>query len=184
MLFKDRFEIRNPGHLPLGWSVEKLKELHTSIPRNLLLAEPMYQAGYIERLGTGTSDMVSIANKAGLVDPVFVQEETFNVTIYRPGFGATHQEPTNYPPSTHQATTNYPPSTVEVRNLLKVLVGEKSRLELQKALNLKDRRNFRENYIDPALKDGFIKLKYANSPNHPKQKYLLTKAGTEVLKKL
>lgn len=195
MLFKDRLEIRNPGALPLGWTVEKLKGLHTSVPRNLLLAEPMYQAGYIERLGTGTSDMVTNANQAGLVDPVFLQEDTFNVTIYRQGYGAESQVSTKHPPSTHQVSTKHPPSTdevpqeyrrstVEVRNLLKVLVGEKSRQELQEALELKDRRNFRENYIEPALQDELIQMKYPDSPNHPKQRYLLTEKGEKILKQL
>jgi len=195
MLFKDRLEIRNPGALPLGWTVEKLKGLHTSVPRNLLLAEPMYQAGYIERLGTGTSDMVSNAKQAGLVDPIFMQEDTFNVTIYRQGFGtenqvptkqssSTHQVPTKYRPSTHQVPKEYHISFVEVRNLLKVLVGEKSRQELQDALELKDRRNFRENYINPAIERNFIGLKYPDSPNHPKQRYLLTEKGRELLKSL
>ncbi len=195
MLFKDRLEIRNPGALPLGWTVEKLKGLHTSVPRNLLLAEPMYQAGYIERLGTGTSDMVSNAKQAGLVDPIFMQEDTFNVTIYRQGFGTENQVPTKQSSSTHQVPTKYPPSSdevpkeyhssfVEVRNLLKVLVGEKSRQELQDALELKDRRNFRENYINPAIERNFIELKYPDSPNHPKQRYLLTEKGRELLKSL
>jgi len=184
MLFKDRLEIHNPGALPLGWTVEKLKGLHTSVPRNLLLAEPMYQAGYIERLGTGTSDMVSDANQAGLVDPVFLQEDTFNVTIYRQGYGTETQVPTKQPSSTHQVPTKQPSSSVEVRNLLKVLVGEKSRQELQDALELKDRRNFRENYIDPAIENGLIELKYPDSPNHPKQRYLLTDKGQELLNSL
>ncbi|MEX0811220.1 MAG: DUF4062 domain-containing protein [Chitinophagales bacterium] len=181
MLFKDRLEIRNPGHLPLGWSVDKLKELHTSIPRNILLAEPMYQAGYIERLGTGTSDMVSIANKAGLVDPVFVQEDTFNVTIYRPGYGLSDQVHTKHRPSTDEVPQEFRSSTVEVKNLLKVLHGEMSRKDIQKALQLKHEGNFRENYLEPALVQGLIQMKYSNSPNHPKQRYLLTKKGIEVL---
>lgn len=42
MLFRDRLEIWNPGTLPLGWTIEKLKKLHTSVPANPLLAEPMY----------------------------------------------------------------------------------------------------------------------------------------------
>jgi len=71
----------------------------------------MYQAGYIERLGTGTYDMVSLSKDAGLVDPVFVQEDTFNVTIYRSGYGHLEQTPTKYPPSTLQVSTKHPPST-------------------------------------------------------------------------
>ncbi|MCF6342249.1 MAG: DUF4062 domain-containing protein [Bacteroidales bacterium] len=49
MLFRDRLEIWNPGSLPLGWTTEKLKHLHASIPANPLLAEPMYLSGYISR---------------------------------------------------------------------------------------------------------------------------------------
>jgi predicted HTH transcriptional regulator len=58
MLFSDRLEIWNPGSLPLGWTTLKLKQLHTSVPANPLIAEPMYLAGFIERLGTGTIDFV------------------------------------------------------------------------------------------------------------------------------
>lgn len=195
MLFKDRLEIRNPGALPLGWTVEKLKGLHTSVPRNLLLAEPMYQAGYIERLGTGTSDMVSNANQAGLADPVFLQEDTFNVSIYRPGYSTknlipakqsstTDQLPTNYRLSTDQVPTKFNKIPIEIRNLVKVAAGEKSRKELQLALELKHVGNFRENYIYPAIESGFIKLKYPQRPNHPKQRYLLTDKGEELLNNL
>lgn len=195
MLFKDRLELRNPGLLPLGWTVEKLKELHTSVPRNLLLAEPMYQAAYIERLGTGTSDMVAHAKEAGLVEPVFSQEDSFNVIIYRKGFVATDQVPPKYPPSTDQAPTKYRPSTVEVpqeyrrstvevQNLLKALVGEMSRKEIQKALQLKHEGNFRENYLEPALKKELIQMKHPDSPNHPQQRYLLTEKGQDALSQL
>lgn len=58
MLFSDRLEIWNPGHLPPNLSIEQLKRPHASFPANPLLAEPMYQAGYIERMGTGTGDMI------------------------------------------------------------------------------------------------------------------------------
>jgi len=184
MLFKDRLEIRNPGSLPLGWTVEKLKQLHTSVPRNLLLAEPMYQAGYIERLGTGTSDMVTNANEVGLVDPVFLQEDTFNVAIYRQGYGADNQVPMEYRPSTDQVPMEYRRSTVEVRNLLKALVGEMSRKEMQMALQLKHEGNFRENYLEPALQENLIQMKFPDSPKHPKQRYLLTEKGEKIVKQL
>ena len=104
-------------------------------------------------------------------------------------------QPTKYPPSTHQVTAKQPSSTsevpqefdrssVEVRNLLKVLVGEKSRQELQEALELKDRGHFRENYIDPAIENGFIRLKYPDNPKHPKQRYLITERGQELKNQL
>ena len=51
---KTGLEIWNPGTLPLGLDTAKLRLPHPSIPANPLLAEPMYLAGYIERLGTGS----------------------------------------------------------------------------------------------------------------------------------
>ena len=179
MLFKDRLEIINPGALPLGWSPDKLKKPHTSVPFNPLLAEPMYLKGYIERMGTGTSDMVRIARENHLQEPVFEQNEDFKTIVYRP---STDQVPTNYPSSTHQVPTKYPPSTVEIRNLLKVITGEMSRQAIQEELSLKDRRNFRENYLDPALVEELIQMKFPDNPNHPRQKYLLTTKGIELLK--
>lgn len=54
------------------------------MPANPLLANPMYLAGYIERLGTGTADIMRIAAEVGLKEPEFIQEDTFKVIIYRP----------------------------------------------------------------------------------------------------
>ena len=44
--------------------------------------------------------------------------------------------------------------------------------------------NFRENYLEPALADAVIEMKYPDSPNHPKQKYLITGKGSEIKKQL
>ena len=58
MLFADRLEIWNPGTLPASLTLEKLRQPHGSVPANPLLAEPLYLAKYIERMGTGTGDMI------------------------------------------------------------------------------------------------------------------------------
>jgi len=83
LLFKDRLEIWNPGILPLGLSPEKLRHPHNSIPANPLLAEPMYLAGYIERLGTGTGDIIRLCEEQNLIEPEFIQEENFRTIIWR-----------------------------------------------------------------------------------------------------
>lgn len=177
MLFGERLEVVNPGTLPLGWTIEKLKGLHTSVPANPLLAEPMYLKGYIERLGTGTADIIRIAKENNLQEPDFRQEEEFKTILYRP---SSNQVPLKYPSSTPQAPLKYPSSSIEVLNLIKVLKGEMSRAEIQEILGLKDPKNFRENYLDPAIAEGIIKMKYPDSPNHPKQRYLLTEKGIEI----
>jgi len=174
MVFKDRVEVVNPGTLPLGWSTEKLKRPHASVPFNPLLAEPMYLKGYIERLGTGTADMVRIALENKLREPIFEQMEDFRTVLFRP---SADQVPTKYPLTSPQAPLKFPSSSVEVKNLIKVIDGEMTRSEIQDILGLKDIKNFREHYLESAQKEGFVKMKFAKNPNHPNQKYLLTERG-------
>ncbi|MCK9306152.1 MAG: hypothetical protein M0P17_01325 [Methanoculleus sp.] len=52
-------------------TLEKLRQAHGSVPGNPLLAEPMYLTGYIERMGTGTRDMIRRCTEAGLPEPEF-----------------------------------------------------------------------------------------------------------------
>ena len=181
MLFKDRLEILNPGALPMGWSPEKLKKPHASVPFNPLLAEPMYLKGYIERMGTGTADMVRIANENNLQEPVFEQNEDFIAKVYRP---SSVEVPQEYRSTSVEVPKEYHSTSVELRNILKVLKGEMSRKEIQESLELKHEGNFRENYLEPALNLELIQMKYPDSPNHPKQKYLLTQKGIEMVKGL
>ena len=69
MLFADRLEVRNPGRLPPPLTLDKLREAHRSVPANPLLAESLYLAEYIERMGTGTLDMIRRCVEAGLPEP-------------------------------------------------------------------------------------------------------------------
>lgn len=55
-----------------------------------------------------------------------------------------------------------------------------SRLELQELLGLKHARNFRENYLNPAIEAELIKMKYSEKPTTSKQKYFLTEKGEQV----
>jgi predicted HTH transcriptional regulator len=83
MLFRNRLEVWNPGQLPLGMTIEKLKKAHSSIPVNPLLAAPMYLYGTIERMGTGTRDIVKRCKALGLKEPVFEQDEFFKTVLWR-----------------------------------------------------------------------------------------------------
>ena len=83
MLCRDQLEIRNHGMLPLGWKVENLKKLCVSVPANPFLIEPLYLAGYIERMGKGTSDIAKKAGDKRLIEPIFVQYDDFRTFDYR-----------------------------------------------------------------------------------------------------
>lgn len=83
MLFKDRLEIRSPGTLPTRLTLDKLRVPHSSVPTNPLLAHAMYLVEYIERMGTGTLDMIRRCSEAGLPEPEFAVAEGFVATIRR-----------------------------------------------------------------------------------------------------
>jgi predicted HTH transcriptional regulator len=83
MLFRDRLEEWNPGHLPFGMTIAKLRQYHNSMPVNPLLAEAMFLNGTIEKAGTGTLDMYRLCKEAGLKDPEFVQEDMFRTVLWR-----------------------------------------------------------------------------------------------------
>jgi len=51
---------------------------------------------------------------------------------------------------------------------------------MQNVLELKHREHFVENYLNPALNDGYIEMIYPDSPFHPNQRYRLTKKGWEL----
>jgi len=84
IVFADRVEVWNPGELPLGLTPELLRKPHGPIPRNPLLAEPLFRVKYVEKAGTGTTDMIADCREAGLPEPDFEQRGPhFVVTVWR-----------------------------------------------------------------------------------------------------
>lgn len=84
MLFADRLEVWNPGELPPPLTLERLRRPHPSIPRNPLIADPLFLARYIEKAGTGILDMIARVRKAGLPEPEFRQDGgTFVQALWR-----------------------------------------------------------------------------------------------------
>ena len=53
------------------------------MPGNPQLAEPLYLTKYIERMGTGTGDMIRRCREVGLPEPRFTVSDGFVTTIWR-----------------------------------------------------------------------------------------------------
>ena len=84
ILFADRIEVWNPGELPPGLTPDMLRQPHGPIPRNPLIAEPLFRIKYAEKVGTGTTDMIADCRAAGLPEPDFEQRGPhFVVTLWR-----------------------------------------------------------------------------------------------------
>jgi predicted HTH transcriptional regulator len=85
MLFADRLEVWNPGELPPPLTIAGLRVPHASIPRNPLIAEPMFLATYAEKAGSGILDMIKLCRVAGVQAPKFRQDGgQFVQTLWRP----------------------------------------------------------------------------------------------------
>ncbi len=100
------------------------------------------------------------------------------------------------PTSTRQVPDKYPTSTRQVDDLLHTnnpyinqiieVIGDKqmSVKELMSAVGLKNRENFMDNYLNPAIESGYVCLLYPNSPRHPRQRYVLTIKGVTLYKEM
>lgn len=98
---------------------------------------------------------------------------------------STHQVPIKHPSSARQVPDKLHTDNPNIARLVEA-VGEQtlSVKEMMAALELKDRVNFQNLYLSPAIKDGFVRMLYPNSPKHPRQKYLLTAKGIAVYQEL
>lgn len=56
--------------------------------------------------------------------------------------------------------------------------------EMMEAKNLKDRKNFIDYHLEPSLRERFVRMKYPDRPNHPRQRYLLTVKGLALYNEL
>lgn len=74
-LYDDRFSVWNDGSLPEGITEEDLKKLHRSKPRNPLIADTCFKAGYIDLWGRGTIKIIEACREAELPEPVLKEEQ-------------------------------------------------------------------------------------------------------------
>lgn len=53
--------------------------------------------------------------------------------------------------------------------------------DLLRLLHLKGRRNFLENYQNPAIEEEYVLRAYPDKPNHPNQRYYLSEKGLKLV---
>lgn len=88
------------------------------------------------------------------------------------------QVPYKYPTSTPQVIDNITTDNPYIIKLIHVTGNkEMSAKEIMDGIGLKDRKNFLNLYLYPAINEGYVHLLYPQSPRHPRQKYLLTIKG-------
>ena len=79
---------------------------------------------------------------------------------------------------TRQAADKFGTSNLFIRKLLLTIGNEELSIkEMLEALGLKNRESFMNVYLNPAIKEKYVRQLYPNKPRHPRQKYLLTAKG-------
>ena len=90
------------------------------------------------------------------------------------------------PSSTPTSTpTSVIPESENIKRLIRAIAEEQlSVKEMMATVGLKDRPNFIEYSLSPAMREGYVRMLYPDSPRHPRQKYLLTVKGLAAYKEL
>ena len=176
MLFKDRLEVWNPGKLPQGMTIAKLAKEHTSNPVNPVLANPVYLSGYIEQMGTGTTDIIDHCLEYGLRKPEFHQDEDFRVVLWRPEVQEGGKER-----GTEGGEVGVQERVQEDSHIIKIVLAIRgntvSAKEIKKIMNLKGRSNFTNRYLHPSIEKGYVAPLYPDAPKRRDQAYYLTEKG-------
>ncbi|SFR59451.1 ORF6N domain-containing protein [Thiomicrospira sp. ALE5] len=160
VLYSDRLEVWNPGQLPKGINLQDLAQPHSSHPVNPLLAEPMFLAKYIEKAGTGTTDIIEKCQQAGLLAPKFeVKAGCFFLTVHKAQDKA--QESVQVLNQTEQG-------------ILKALQsGIKTSMQLLEALGYKSKTGNFKRAISHLLDIEYIEMTQPDNPTARNQAYKL-----------
>jgi Predicted transcriptional regulator containing an HTH domain and an uncharacterized domain shared with the mammalian protein Schlafen len=79
-VYDDRLHLWNPGTLPEELTIDKLKQEHSSYPRNRNIANAFFKAGYIESWGRGINKIIDACKEAGLPEPI-IEEDQGGVSV-------------------------------------------------------------------------------------------------------
>ena len=187
MLFKDRLEVWNPGKLPQGMTIAKLNKEHTSNPVNPVLANPVYLAGYIEQMGTGTTDIIDHCLSYGLRKPEFHQDEDFRAILWRPEV-QEEGKVTGTEGVQEGVQERVQERVQEKGNIIKIVLAIRGNTvsadEIKKKMNLKGRSSFTTRYLHPSINLGYVSMLYPDTPRRRDQAYYLTEKGLQLLSEL
>ncbi|MBI5392516.1 putative DNA binding domain-containing protein [Candidatus Woesearchaeota archaeon] len=84
-IYDDSIVIANPGKLPDVLTIKDLYKTHESKPKNQLLANVFYYAGFIDKWGNGILNIIDFLKKENLEKPIFEQSGgSFRIIFKRP----------------------------------------------------------------------------------------------------
>ena len=86
--------------------------------------------------------------------------------------------PTSTPTSCLEERNQFLTDNDNIRRLVMAIGNSQMSVKMMlSAVGLKNRENFLDYSLNPAIKGGWVRMLYPESPRHPRQKYLLTVKG-------
>ncbi|MBN1363823.1 MAG: DUF4062 domain-containing protein [Syntrophaceae bacterium] len=179
-VFPDRLEIWNPGTIHPPLTLKKLLLPHASQPNNPLIAEPLFLTKYIEKAGSGTVDMINRCQKSGMRKPEFkIDGGFFVLKVWRKRVKRSEAKADR---SRNHVRTKLGLSQDQV-DILRKCKQESKISELMKISSRKNRTKFRDQVLNVLINAGLLEMTIPDKPRSSKQKYRITKKGSEYLKK-
>lgn len=189
-IFKDRVEIRNPGELYGGLTIDRIRKGNVSRRRNPLIAELMRRIQMVETWGRGMRLILA-------EEPTVQFEEVaqlFIAAFKRPSYTDAESpidKATDKGPSSRQTTplledqvgTKSGPSRDQVE-ILRRCIEDRPLADLMGIAGRRNRTKFRDQVLNPLIEMGLIAMTIPDKPTSSNQKYRLTSKGRNLIVKL
>lgn len=106
-----------------------------------------------------------------------------NSTRTETAYGSFSTIPGKQSGITRQSPDSHPTVTPQVEKVLSAIGKQTlSTKEVMEMIGLKDKSNFLELYLYPAIRLDLVEPIYPEKPKHPRQKYRLTEKGLNLIK--
>ena len=192
-IYDNQLVIWNEGPIPR--EIKDLNAPHSSVPRNRLIADICFKAGYIDSWGRGIEKITTACTEHGCPAPNFEITPTgirvtllpkFNMASQVTPQDGTSQAPVAAPVGTksglewHHAGTKSAPSRHQVE-ILRKCMEESPISELMGIVGRTDRTKFRNQVLQPLLDAGLVEMTVPDKPTSRLQKYRLTSKGQQLI---
>ena len=181
-VFTDRIELQNPGRFMFPLS-ELRTQIH-SIPRNPNLIKFFRYAKLGENAGYGIDKML-VWEKLTKGKVEFTSDLVCSTITYWFGEQAGGQASgqAKEQPKEQARVQAGVQAKEQVQRLVNVIREDAYTVsDLLRLLHLTGRRNFVENYLKPAIEEGYVLRAYPDKPKHPNQRYYLSEKGLKLVK--
>ena len=129
-------------------------------PKNPAISKFFREIGLADELGSGIRNINKYLKVYSGGKPEFYEDDIFKLTV-----PVKKYEKTDTHQDTHQD---------KIQKLVDFCTIPRSRSEMQRFIGLKDKANFKRNYLDPMLTMKKIKMTIPDKPTSKNQKYIRT----------